>query len=113
MKYRSNKFTGYTLEDCACELCLHYAGRGKPCPLETCCCEDEKQEAIARAQATPDLPPLRKRHDPFQPEKVVRTDKPECAGCNYPAHGFLCGDSGGCLKTAVDTLRKRTAPCPA
>ena len=24
------------------------------------------------------------------PEKPVCTEKPECAGCPYPAHGFVC-----------------------
>ena len=47
-----NKFTGYTLEDCACEFCLHYAGARKPCPLETCCCEDERAEALAKVPFT-------------------------------------------------------------
>ncbi|MDL2293801.1 hypothetical protein LJC60_04135 [Ruminococcaceae bacterium OttesenSCG-928-D13] len=111
--YRLNKFNGYTLEDCDCKLCLHYAGKGKPCPLETCCCEDEKREAIARASATPDLPPLRRRIDPLQPEKPVCFDKPECAGCAYPGHGFLCGGAdGACLKTII-SRRGGLSPCPA
>lgn len=41
-----DRFTGYSVEDCTCKYCLHYAGKGKPCPLETCCCEDERAEAI-------------------------------------------------------------------
>lgn len=55
MKYRSNKFDGYTLEDCACEYCLHYA-EGQPCPPDTCCCADEKQEAVLRQPSS--KPPM-------------------------------------------------------
>ena len=114
MRYIYNKFPGYTLEDCDCTLCLHYAGRGNPCPLEVCCCEDEKQEAVERMQAAPpDLPPLRRKHDPLVPEKPVCTDKPECAGCPYPGHGFLCGGADGhCLKTVI-ARRGGLSPCHA
>ena len=112
MKYRYNKFPGYTLEDCECQYCLNYAGHGKPCPLDTCCCEDEKQDALARMEAKPELPPLRHRHDPLQPEKPVCFDSPECAGCGYPAHGFICGSADGCIKTAV-AHHAGGRPCPA
>lgn len=40
-----DRFTGYSTEDCDCKYCLHYAGKSKPCPLETCCCDDERSEA--------------------------------------------------------------------
>lgn len=48
---RYNRFKGYTLKDCACEYCLHFAGRKKPCPLEVCCCADEKRQAIEHERA--------------------------------------------------------------
>lgn len=32
-------------------------------------------------------------------EPVRCTTRPECAGCSYPAHGFICHFSGGnCLR---------------
>jgi len=43
-----DKFVGYSVEDCSCELCVHYAGHGESCPLEVCCCADEKVEALIR-----------------------------------------------------------------
>ena len=46
-----DKFEGYSLEDCACELCVHFAGDGNPCPLEVCCCAEEKAEALLRKVA--------------------------------------------------------------
>ena len=46
---RYNKFKSYTLEDCACIYCLHYPGRkNRPCPLEVCCCAEERRLAIER-----------------------------------------------------------------
>jgi len=47
-----NKFQGYSIADCACELCIHYAGRSSPCPLEICCCIDEKAEAAMGETST-------------------------------------------------------------
>lgn len=112
MKYHLNRFEGYTLEDCDCALCLHYAGRGKPCPLDVCCCAAEKREAIERMRKSSDLPPLRRRLNPLQPERPVCFNSLECVGCTYPAHGFICGVAGDCLKTAV-AAQRRTPPCPA
>lgn len=89
MKYRLNRFKGYTLEDCDCALCLHYAGRGKPCPLDTCCCAKEKREAIERMQKSLVLPPLLRRLAPLQPERPVCINSLACIGCTY--WGFLCG----------------------
>ena len=43
-----NRFKGYTVEDCSCIYCLHYVRANVPCPLETCCCEEERWEAIKR-----------------------------------------------------------------
>ena len=46
-----DKFKGYSLDDCACENCIHYAGKSKTCPLEVCCCASEKAEALRREVA--------------------------------------------------------------
>ena len=46
-----NKFEHWSVEDCACIHCQHYAGKGQPCPLDKCCIEDIKQEAIRREAA--------------------------------------------------------------
>ena len=43
-----NKFEGYSLSDCACEFCIHYKGKTKPCGQEVCCCAEEKAEALLR-----------------------------------------------------------------
>jgi hypothetical protein len=43
-----NRWSGYTLGDCACEFCLYYAGKKKPCPLEICAVEEERREAFRR-----------------------------------------------------------------
>ena len=112
-KYRLNRFTGYSLEDCDCSLCLHYAGKRNSCPLDTCCCEDEKMEAIVRGQATPNLPQLKFKHDPLQPERPVCYDKSECAGCPYPGHGFICGSSSGACMRTIISRSGRLSPCPA
>lgn len=41
----------YTLKDCACKYCLYYPGKGKPCPLDECCCAEEKRLALEREKA--------------------------------------------------------------
>ena len=46
-----DKFEHWTVEDCACEHCQHYAGKNKPCPLDKCCIADIKQEAMRREAA--------------------------------------------------------------
>ena len=43
-----NRFEFWSAADCACENCVNYAGKGKPCPLDRCCIEDIKQEAGRR-----------------------------------------------------------------
>jgi len=43
-----DKIEGYSLEDCACEFCIHYKGKSKPCGQEICCCAEEKAEALMR-----------------------------------------------------------------
>ena len=47
----SNKFEFWSVTDCACKYCKHYAGKNRLCPLEVCCCADIKEEAIKREQA--------------------------------------------------------------
>jgi len=42
------RFTGYTVQDCACEYCLHYGGRRKGCTVKSCCCLPERLQAAAR-----------------------------------------------------------------
>ena len=46
-----NRFKGYTVEDCSCKYCLHYVRANVPCPLEVCCCEEERKEAVERELA--------------------------------------------------------------
>lgn len=43
------------------------------------------------------------------PEKVRCTFKPECKGCPYPRHGFICYNSrdGTCLKDWMKDTRQR------
>ena len=43
-----NRFKYWSVEDCACEKCVNYAGKGKPCPLDKCCIDDIRSEAIRR-----------------------------------------------------------------
>jgi len=48
--YIYNRFKYWSVEDCACENCVNYT-KDKPCPLNKCCIEDIKQEAIQRETA--------------------------------------------------------------
>ena len=41
----------YSVADCDCSFYVNYAGKDQPCPLEVCCCEDIRAEAIRREQA--------------------------------------------------------------
>ena len=43
-----DKFEHWSLKDCACEACLYFPGKGKPCPRQICCCAEEKAEALRR-----------------------------------------------------------------
>ena len=43
-----NKFEHWSVADCECIHCQHYAGKGKPCPLEKCSIDDIRQEAQRR-----------------------------------------------------------------
>jgi len=43
-----NKFVFWSVKDCSCEHCLHFPGKNKPCPLDTCCIDDIKREARRR-----------------------------------------------------------------
>ena len=37
----------------------------------------------------------------------VCSARPECEGCPYPAHGFICRSKDGtCMKTYMEKLRK-------
>ncbi len=47
-KHIVNRWSGYTLADCACEYCLYYGGKKKGCQLEECCCAEEIREARER-----------------------------------------------------------------
>lgn len=49
MRYTFNRWDGYYLSDCDCELCVYYS-RKHGCACDKCCCEDEKQEAIERGR---------------------------------------------------------------
>ena len=42
-----DKFEYWTVEDCACELCVNHI-KDQPCPLDVCCVEDIRQEAVRR-----------------------------------------------------------------
>ena len=46
-----SKWQGYSLANCACELCANYAGKRQPCPLEVCCCAQERADALCREMA--------------------------------------------------------------
>lgn len=46
-----NRWQGYATADCSCELCVHYAGKSFPCPLDVCCCAEEREEALRRETA--------------------------------------------------------------
>jgi hypothetical protein len=56
VKNVSHKNLEYTLDDLDCQYCLHYQGKDEPCPLEVCCCEDEKREVIERIFGNVSLP---------------------------------------------------------
>ena len=43
-----NRWQGYKLADLACEYCLYYIGDENPCPLESCICQEEREEAFQR-----------------------------------------------------------------
>jgi len=45
-----NKWRGYYLEDTECRWCLHYQGKKRGCALSSCCCDDEKLDAIANGR---------------------------------------------------------------
>jgi hypothetical protein len=44
-----NKWNGYYMEDMECRHCKYYQGK-RGCKLESCCCEDEKLEAITKGK---------------------------------------------------------------
>ena len=46
-----DKFKCWSVADGACEFCIHYPGKNKPCPHEICYCAEEKSEALRREAA--------------------------------------------------------------
>jgi hypothetical protein len=48
--YIYNRWQGYTAADCDCCYCVHYMGKNHPCPLEVCCCTEERKSALRREQ---------------------------------------------------------------
>ena len=44
------------------------------------------------------------------PEKPTCTEYPECEGCPYPAHGFVCWP-GNCMKKQMETIQRRNEKC--
>ena len=46
-----DKFEFWSTADCDCSLCVNFAGNKKPCPLDVCCIEDIRQEALRRENA--------------------------------------------------------------
>ena len=48
-----NRFKGYSIDDCACKLCLYFRGKVRGCALEKCDIEDELREAYERKGITP------------------------------------------------------------
>ena len=49
---RYQKWARNTTDDCSCIYCLYYQGKKRPCPLEVCCCAEEREEAFRREQKT-------------------------------------------------------------
>ena len=46
-----NRFEWWSIADCACVYCINYAGEDRLCPLDACCCEDIRLEAVRRRDA--------------------------------------------------------------
>lgn len=46
-----NRFRYWSVADCDCEFCQWKGTKKRLCLLETCCCEDIRQEALRREQA--------------------------------------------------------------
>ena len=42
------------------------------------------------------------------PERPVCTEKPECVGCPFPGHGFVCWRER-CMKNEMEEIRRRNA----
>ena len=45
-----NKWRGYYMEDMECRHCRFFQGKKRGCKLETCCCDEEKLEAITKGR---------------------------------------------------------------
>ena len=56
---------------------------------------------------------------PYDPEPLPRpmgppvcSDRPECEGCSYPAHGFICrSKDGACMKINMEKLWEARRKC--
>jgi hypothetical protein len=59
-----NRFKWWSVADCGCEFCVHYRGSKVPCPLNVCCCEDIRQEALRREQAAASGAAVREKATP-------------------------------------------------
>ena len=59
-----DRFEFWSVEDCACEYCVHYGGKDRPCLLDVCCCDDIRQEAVRREQGAVDGSQARKEAEP-------------------------------------------------
>jgi hypothetical protein len=46
----AGKWHGYYLEDTECRLCRHFRGKRRGCALDSCCCDDEKLDAVAKVR---------------------------------------------------------------
>ena len=46
-----DRFEWWSVDDCRCEFCRWYRGKKRPCPLEVCCIDDVRQEALRREHA--------------------------------------------------------------
>jgi hypothetical protein len=48
-----DRFEWWSVDDCRCDFCVHYQGRGKKqsCSLEACAVADIRREAVRREQA--------------------------------------------------------------
>ncbi len=45
-----HKWNGYYMEDMECRDCMYYKGKKRGCSLTSCCCGDEKLDAIAKGR---------------------------------------------------------------
>ena len=75
-------------------------------------CETYHRPALLMVQGIMEAAGELGEYEPEPPENpfgVFAAFKPECEGCPYPRHGFICYDerSGFCLKDAVDAILQK------